>query len=141
MTSTTITTTGSIPTTRPVWRVGLKAAAVAAVATTAFAAVAHVAGVSFEIKGEAIPLAGFTQLTFAFSLVGMGIAKLCARGGASARRRFVQVTMGLTLVSLVPDLLADATTSTRLSLMVSHLIAAAIVIPALAGRLDESATS
>ena len=65
-------------------------------------------------------------------MLGIGIAKLARTTG-----RFLNVTVGLTVLSLVPDVLVDATTSTRLSLMVSHLIAAAIVIPALASRLSD----
>jgi hypothetical protein len=140
MTSTTLSTTSYSTTTLPVWRSGLKAAAVASVATSAYAAVAHAAGVSFEISGEMIPVLGFAQLTFMLSLVGLGIAKACGRS-QNARQLFVRVTAALTVLSLVPDALADATTSTRLALMVSHLIAAAIVIPALAGRLGDSVDS
>lgn len=134
MTTTTAptTTTFTSSNTRPVWKTGVKVAAVAAVATTVYAAVAHAAGVSFEIKGEAIPILGFAQSTFVLSLLGIGIAKL-----SRTSRRFVQVTVGLTALSLVPDALVDATTGTRFALMVSHLIAAAIVIPALASRLND----
>ena len=133
MTTTTATST-SISTTnvRPVWKTGLKAAAVAAVATSTYAAVTHAAGVSYEISGKAIPVLGFAQLTFVFAMVGVGIAKL-----TKTSRRFLNVTVALTLLSLVPDAIADASVATRLSLMVSHLIAAAIVIPTLAKRLSD----
>lgn len=47
---------------------GLVAAAVA----TAVAAAVHVAGVSFEVDGEMIPLAGFAQMTFLGALIGGG---------------------------------------------------------------------
>ena len=43
--------------------------------------------------------------------------------------------MALTAVSLVPDVLADATAATKLVLGLTHLVAAAIVIPTLAKRL------
>jgi hypothetical protein len=43
--------------------------------------------------------------------------------------------VALTVLSLVPDALADADTSTKVLLMVTHLVAAAIVIPAVARRL------
>jgi hypothetical protein len=43
--------------------------------------------------------------------------------------------VALTALSLVPDVLADADTSTKAVLMVTHLVAAAIVIPAVARRL------
>jgi hypothetical protein len=38
---------------------------------------------------------------------------------------------------LIPDVLADAQVSTRLTLALTHVVAAAIVIPALAARLSE----
>lgn len=136
MTTTTApTTTTSVAVgtrTVPVWKTGVKAAAIAAVATTAYAAVSHAAGVSYEISGKAIPLLGFGQLTFVFSLLGIGIAKL-----SRTRSRFVQIAVGLTLVSFLPDALANAATATRLALMVSHAIAAVIVIPRLASRLAD----
>jgi hypothetical protein len=39
------------------------------------------------------------------------------------------------VLSLVPDVLADATTGTKMVLMLTHLVAAAIVVPAVARRL------
>ena len=134
--STTVNST-STRTTSGVLRPGLKAAAIAAVATTGFAAVTHAAGVSYEIKGEAIPVLGFGQLTFMLSLVGIGIAAVLSRRARHAQSTFIRTTVGLTLLSFVPDVLAQASSVTRLSLMVSHVIAAAIVIPRLASRLSD----
>jgi hypothetical protein len=39
------------------------------------------------------------------------------------------------VLSLVPDVIADAATGTKALLMVTHLVAAAIVIPVVARRL------
>jgi hypothetical protein len=136
-------TTATVSTTTParsgrftLLRSGLAVGAVAGVATSAFATGVHSAGVPLEIRGEMIPLAGFAQLTVMFTLVGVGIAALCRRS-SSARRLFTQITVALTVLSLVPDAVADATTATKLALMTSHVIAAAIVIPRLAGRLSD----
>ena len=41
----------------------------------------------------------------------------------------------LTVLSLVPDVIVDATPATKALLMLTHLVAAAIVIPAVARRL------
>jgi Family of unknown function (DUF6069) len=41
----------------------------------------------------------------------------------------------LTALSLVPDVAADAAAATKMLLMLAHLVAAAIVIPAIARRL------
>jgi hypothetical protein len=43
----------------------------------------------------------------------------------------------LTALTFVPDVLADASASTRIALVVSHVLAAAIIIPALASRLHD----
>ena len=50
---------------------------------------------------------------------------------------FVRTTLVLTALSIVPDVVADAATSTRIVLALTHLVAAAIVIPAVASRLTD----
>ena len=122
---------------RPLVRSGLAATVAASVATTVVAAAGHAAGISLDISGEAIPLFGFAQLTAIFSLIGVALAVVLARRAASPRRSFVRTTVGLTVLSLVPDVLADAAWDTRVLLMVTHVVAAALVIPALASRLPE----
>ncbi|WP_255509920.1 DUF6069 family protein [Micromonospora sp. AP08] len=49
------------------------------------------------------------------------------------RRTFVRTTVALTVLSL--DVIADAGTATKALLMLTHLVAAAIVISAVARRL------
>jgi hypothetical protein len=122
---------------RPVWRTGLAYGAVAAAATTTVAGIAHAAGVSLDISGEAIPLAGFAQVTFVCSMIGTLLAGVFARKASRPRHTFVVTTLALTALSLVPDVLADAATSTRITLALTHLVAAAIVIPALSTRLAD----
>jgi hypothetical protein len=117
------------------WRTGLFACVTAAVATTSVAAVARGAGVPLEIDGEPIPLLGFTQLTLLFSAIGVLLAVALRRWTASPKRIFLRVTLVLTALSIVPDLLVSATVATRLTLITCHLLAAAIVIPLVAGRL------
>ncbi len=133
MTATTIPTTETSPAVRPLWRTGARAGVLAAVATTAVAVAAMAAGVPVEIEGEAIPALGFAQLTLLFTAIGVGIAKLLS----NRRSLFVKVTVALTVLSLVPDLTVDATTATRATLMLTHVVAAAIVIPRLAARLTD----
>ena len=113
----------------------LVAGAVAAVATTAVAAVALAFDVPLEIAGEQIPLLGFAQLTIVCSILGVLIAKATRRWASRPQTAFVRITVALTALSLVPDLTADATSATKLTLMLTHLVAAAIVIPRLANRL------
>jgi hypothetical protein len=114
---------------------GLVATAAASAATMATAAAGHAAGISLHVSGAPIPLSGFAMLTAVFSLVGVILAAVLARTARAPRRAFVRTTVVLTALSLVPDVLADAAPATKILLMVTHLVAAAIVVPAVARRL------
>ena len=114
---------------------GVAAAAVASAATTTVAAVGHAAGISLDMAGAPIPVAGFGVLTAAFSLVGLAIAVALARWARHPRRAFLRTTVALIVLSFVPDALADAAPATKALLMLTHLVAAAIVVPAIARRL------
>ncbi len=118
-------------------RTGLIAGLAAAVATTAIAAGARALDVPMAIDGKVIPLLAFAQLTLFATIIGTGLAAVVSRHARRARRTFVTVTIALTIVSVVPDLMVNASTATKITLALSHLVAAAIVIPALAGRLAE----
>ncbi|HUR72839.1 MAG TPA: DUF6069 family protein [Sporichthya sp.] len=135
----TATTAVTAPRTsvHPLVRTGLVATLAASVATTVVAAVGHGAGISLDISGKAIPLFGFPQLTAIFSLIGLGIAVVLAGRAGSPRTTFVRTTVALTALSLIPDAMADAPLETKGLLMLTHLVAAAIVIPALTSRLPE----
>lgn len=122
---------------RPVWKHGLAAAAGAAAVTTVLAAVASAAGVSFEgPDGTAIPLLGFTQLTFVFSMIGVGLAAILARKARRPRSTFVRTTVALTALSVVPDFTFGFDAATACSLATLHVVAAAIVVPTIARRLS-----
>jgi hypothetical protein len=49
---------------------------------------------------------------------------------------FARTTIALTALSLVPDLIVNADAETEVILMPTHPVAAAIVIPVVAARLD-----
>ena len=87
-----------------------------------FAAVA--AQVVFPRDVAALPR-DHPRRQLAADLVGSMLARLDA------------ATLALTAVSFVPDVLADAHTATKLTLILTHIVAAAIVIPALASRLSD----
>jgi hypothetical protein len=124
------------------WRPGLVAGLCAAAATVAVAACAHAAGVSLETApGEAIPVLGFGQLTLFFTAVGVLMARIMSRRARRPRSTFVRTTVVLTALSLVPDLVLSAGAATKATLIVTHLVAAAIVVPALAKRLPEQGRS
>ena len=114
---------------------GLGATAVAATATMVTAVAGRAAGISLDVSGAPIPVSGFAVMTTLCSVVGLVLAMVLARFARAPRRVFVRTTVALTVLSLVPDVLADATPATRGLLMLTHLVAAAIVIPAIARRL------
>ena len=123
-------------TTQSLWRRGAAAGVIAAAATTAVAAAANAAGVSFEsAPGEAIPIAGFAQLTFVFTMVGVVIARCIERRGACPRSTFTKTAVVLTVLSLVPDVTGSFDVASMLTLMLTHVVAAVIVIPRIASCL------
>ena len=128
-------TTSSIPTTGSLLRGGTAATVVAAAATATVAAAAQAVGVSLDIAGAPIPVTGFAVLTVIFSVLGLLIAVGLRRFARHPRTTWIRTTVALTVLSLVPDVLADAATGTKVLLMVTHVVAAAIVIPAVARRL------
>ena len=128
-------TTSSVPTVGSLLRGGTAATVVAAVATAAVAAAGQAVGFSLDIAGEPIPVPGFATLTVMFSVIGLLIALGLRRFARRPRTTWVRTTVALTALSLVPDLLVDAAPTTKALLMVTHLVAAAIVIPAVARRL------
>ncbi|MFG1883868.1 DUF6069 family protein [Micromonospora sp. NPDC049102] len=92
---------------------GVVATVAASAATMAVAAAGRTAGISLDVSGAPIPVAGFGVLTTAFSLVGVVLAALLSRFARRPRRAFVRTTVVLTVLSLVPDVIADADTATR----------------------------
>ena len=124
---------------QPVWKHGVTAAVAASVATTVLAAVASAAGVSFaDSTGASIPIAGFAQLTLVFSLLGVGIAAVMARKARRPRPTFVRTAVALTVLSFVPDLTFGFDAGSAATLIMLHTVAAAIVVPTLAGRLSNT---
>jgi peptidoglycan/LPS O-acetylase OafA/YrhL len=140
----------TVPTTRqaeqatksqPVWKQGLVAGLAASVATTAVVVVARAIDVPVDAAGESIQILGFAQMTLLCTAIGILLARVIGRRAARPRALFTKVTVALTALSFVPDLTLDAGTATKVTLMLTHLVAAAIVIPALAGRLPERRAS
>jgi len=122
---------------RRLLKTGATAGIAAAVATPTVAGVARGLGVSLRLSGQAIPLPGFATLTVMGAVIGTVLAIGLVRLASRPRRSFVTTTIALTLLSIVPDLLVNAQVSTKLTLVLTHFVAAAIVVPALATRLPE----
>ena len=121
--------------TLPLLGTGVVATALAAGATSIVAAAGIAAGIGVEVGGAPIPVLGFAVLTGICGAIGLVLAVVLQRFARHSRRAFVRSTVVLTALSLVPDVLADATTATKALLMLTHLVAAAIVVPAVARRL------
>jgi hypothetical protein len=135
--SPTSTTDLTTSTPRPrLLKAGAIAGAGAAVATTAVAAVARAADIPLAVAGEEIPLAAFAQLTVIAAAIGVVLARVLSRRARRPRHTFTRTTIALTAVSLIPDVLVDATAGSKIVLMLTHVVAAAIVVPVLAKRIE-----
>ena len=119
--------------TRGLMKVGAIAGVVAAVAVTIVAAIASAADVSLEVDGKAIPVAAFAIWTIVAAALGVLLAKVLRN-----RKRFVVVTTVATAVTLIPAIATPDDTATKLVLVATHVLAAAIIIPALARELPTS---
>ena len=128
-------TTAAAPGVGSMLLTGAAATVAASVATVAVAAGGQVIGISTAVAGAPIPTSGFAVLTAIFSVLGLVIATALRRFARHPRTAWVRTTVALTVLSFVPDVLADAAVSTKMLLILTHVVAAAIVIPAVARRL------
>ncbi|MEW2382384.1 DUF6069 family protein [Micromonospora sp. NPDC047707] len=78
---------------------------------------------------------GIAVVTGFFSVVGIVIAVALRRWSARPAERFVWAAVSLTAISLVPPILFGADAVTVTALIGLHLVAAAVMIPALARSL------
>ncbi|GAA1695591.1 hypothetical protein GCM10009745_46750 [Kribbella yunnanensis] len=131
----TLTTTTVAPSTGLLLRDGAVATVLAAVATATVAGTAQAAGISLNVAGAPIPVPGFAVMTTIFAALGLLIALGLRRFAARPRTAWIRVTVALTALSFTPDVLADAAPTTKALLMTTHLVAAALIIPAVARRL------
>jgi hypothetical protein len=124
---------------RPLWRTGLAAALVAAVASILVYVAARAAGVPmelteiFEDRFARMPV---TNMAWAALLeggvAGTVLAAACRRWARRPRATFVAVaTIGL-IASFALPVTSDASTATKVVLSLSHVVVAAIIVPALA---------
>jgi hypothetical protein len=134
----------SVLTTGPVWRVGAVAAVAGAVVTELFALAARAIDIPMDagsIGGDTaaeIPVGGFAMGVVMSTVIGTVLALALARWARRPARTFVATAVVLTAVSMAGPIGAGATaTATQVVLGLSHLVAAAIVIPPLARRLAE----
>ncbi|MGW0821647.1 DUF6069 family protein [Streptomyces sp. NPDC002845] len=129
--------------TRPVWLVGIVATLAGAVVTEVFALIARAAGVPMaaaspgDKEAAEIPVGGFAGGVLFWSVAGIVLAVALARWAKRPARTLVVTTVALTALSLAGPAVAPHTaTSTQVVLALSHLVAAAVIIPPLARRLS-----
>ena len=129
------TTTAVVPGLGSVLLAGAAATVAASAATALVAAAGQAVGITTEVSGAPIPTLGFATLTAMFSVIGLVIGAALRRFARHSRTAWIRTTVALTVLSFVPDLLADAAVATKVLLMLTHVVAAAIVIPTVARRL------
>ncbi|GAA2042801.1 hypothetical protein GCM10009839_52150 [Catenulispora yoronensis] len=153
MTTTTTTATDPAPYVRvplmALLRTILVALILAAAATELFAAIVRAAGVHLAVGdpgGDASSVVPLHPGAFAISLAmvtipGAGLAVAINRWSSRPARVYTVVTSVLVVVSLAAPLTAAATSAgTKSTLVVAHLIAAAIIIPLVGRRLGGAAS-
>lgn len=123
----------------PVWPRGLAATAIAAVATNLMAVAAKAAGVDFGSSLGEVPIAAFPMLTVYCSLIGIIIAEVTIRVAKLPRSTFQITAIVLTGLSLIPDVLPlfEFDLAFVGVLCLTHVVAAAIVVPMIASRMEE----
>jgi hypothetical protein len=127
----TSTTQAAARTRVPTWRSGLGTGAVAAAATSAVVVALRTAGVDLNAQGEPIPLAGFAQMVMLGAVIGIVLARHLRRTA------FLWATAVLTALSCVPSVAWGTGAGSKLALVLTHLVAAAIVVPVFARRLSD----
>lgn len=132
----------SVVTSQPVWRVGVLAAVAGAAVTEVFGLAGRAVGVPMEAaspgaeSAQAIQPFAFAGGVLFWSVVGIVLAVALARWAKRPARTFAVTTVVLTVLSLAGPFAAPHTaTATQILLALSHLVAAAVIIPALTVRL------
>ena len=136
----TITLTRTAPSSTPVtnaedctagrvtWKRGLATGLVGAIAVTLIAAAFQAAGHPLSVTDGAIPPLAFAQMVLLSTVVGVLIAR------HTSRTTFQRVAGALVVLSCVPDVaLGDGAVSTA-GLVLTHVVAAAIIVPRIARR-------
>jgi hypothetical protein len=125
----TTTSTGQDRTAgRVTWKRGLTTGFGAAMAVTVVAGAFHAAGAPLSVVDGPIPLFSFAQLVLLSTVVGIVIAR------HTSRTTFYRATVALTVLSCVPDIAWGDGFVSKAGLVLTHVVAAAIIVPRLARR-------
>jgi hypothetical protein len=129
---------------RPLWQVGLAAALVAAAASVLVYLAARAAGVPMELT-EVFEdhYARMPVMNMAWGalleggVAGTVLAAACRRWARRPRSVFVALAMVGLVASFALPIFSDASTATKVVLSISHVVVAAIIVPALAFALPD----
>jgi hypothetical protein len=132
---------------RPLWQVGLAAALVAAAASILVYVAARAIGVPMELT-EVFEdhFARMPVLNMAWGalleggIAGTLLAAVCRRWASRPRPAFLALTTVGLIASFAFPVFSDASTATKVVLSISHVVVAAIIVPALALALPRVRT-
>lgn len=119
---------------RPLIRAGALGGVAGALAAMLVAVLARAADVPLEIEGEVIPIAGFATMTVLGAILGVGLAATLKQ-----RDRFLAVCAILTAMSVIPSIAQPDHDATKVVLVLTHIVAAAVIVPMLARQLPTRA--
>jgi hypothetical protein len=128
MTTTTFTPAAVADTTRVSWRAGLVTVLAGAAVTAVLALALQTAGLDLAVDGESVPWFAFAQMVALGGLIGIVLARHVGR------TTFLRTTVALTALSCVPSIALGDTVADKLGLVLTHVVAAAIIVPRLARR-------
>lgn len=139
------TTTRQFAGRMPVWLVSTVAVLVGALVTGVYEFVARAVGVPFNVAlpgtgvaPAAVPETGLAWAVAELGLIGIVIAVCLARFAKRPRSTWKRTAWTLTALSLVPSLIAVTDSyATNIMLVISHLVAAVVIVPTIAARLAE----
>ncbi len=124
---------------RPLWQVGAVAALVAALASVIVYAAARAAGVPMELTEvfedtfRRMPVMNMVYASLLEGgIAGTALAAACRRWTSRPRLWFLALAVIGLAASFVLPIVSDASTATKLVLSFSHVVVAAIIVPALA---------
>ena len=144
-TQATTSTRGQFAARMPVWLVSITAVVVGALVTGVYEFFARAVGVPFNgalpgtgMEPAAIPATGLAWAVAELGLIGIIIAVCLNRFARRPRSTWNRTAWTLTALSIVPSLIAVTDSyATNIMLVISHLVAAAVIVPAIAARLAE----
>jgi hypothetical protein len=124
---------------RPLWQIGLGAAAIASAANVVAYVVARATGVPLELTEvfeddfTRMPVQNFVLATLLEGgVAGTVLAAACRRWARHPRAYFVALGAIGTLASFAVPITSDGSTATVVVLSISHVVAALIIVPPLA---------